>query len=239
MITKLAGRVVGLEIGSIASAEVEPGDGRTGVTYLVLLPRYLAERLSGQVDGAGSAGVALTLHTRQDLESVNQGASYQPRLIGFGSAVERAFFEVFTSVKGLGPKKALRALAVEPSAIAAMVEAKDVRGLKQLPEIGARLAETIVAELHGKLGAFALGAEDRGSLDRAASGSAMGVVEARGGSRRGTGGASGPVGEAVDALVALGEGRGEAERRVERAMARRPELTGSRAEEIVAAALGG
>lgn len=163
-------------------------------------PRYLLDRLRG----SDLIGREITLHTRADLESHNQGTSFTPRLIAFTSPEDRRFFEVFTSVKGLGAKRALRALAEEPAYVAAAVVAKDAKALQKLPEIGKRLAETIIAELSGKVDRFAgdIGANRTGH-SVSPNGAAAGA------------GAFSPTGEeAIAALLALGESRPDAERKV-------------------------
>jgi Holliday junction DNA helicase RuvA len=85
------------------------------------------------------------------LESQSNGAVFRPRLIGFSNEVERAFFELFTSVKGIGYRKALRALAMPMSTIARAVAERDTDTLRSLPEIGKRTAETIVLDLAEKV----------------------------------------------------------------------------------------
>ncbi len=129
-------------------------DGAPGIAYELLLPAYLAERLSAT--NAAHSREPLTLHTLQYLESQNQGASFIPRLLGFSSAHEREFFELLTTVKGLGNKRALRAMAMEPHAIARAIAERDARFLQTLPEIGPKLAELIVHELKSKVDRFLL-----------------------------------------------------------------------------------
>lgn len=191
-----------------AAAELEP----VGMLRVeALLPGYFAERL------AGLEGQTITLHTRLHLEAQGQGTSFIPRLLGFPSENDRAFFELFTSVKGVGAKKALRAMAAEPGEIAAAISGRDPKALQKLPEVGKRLAETMVAELHGK-------------VDRWAIGSA--IVEARPSAAT-----SGPAEDAIATLVALGETRADAERLVTRAVGALGDQAS--AEALVARALGG
>jgi Holliday junction DNA helicase RuvA len=169
-------------------------------------PRYLLDRLTD----AGAINQAITLHTRLDLESHNQGTSFSPRLVAFATPDEREFFDLFTSVKGLGTRRALRALAKEPSHIAAAIVAKDARTLQQLPEIGKRLAETVIAELSGKVDRFAteLAIQDLGLPPRAA------IIEPR----RPT--MPPAAEEALAALMALGDARPDAERKVQLALSK-------------------
>ncbi|MEQ8769343.1 MAG: Holliday junction branch migration protein RuvA [Phycisphaerales bacterium] len=195
MIRRITGRLAAVELGREPIAEVEISPG---VVLEVLAPAYLAERLSGRTG-------EVTLHTKTVLESTTQGASFVPRLIGFESAADRKFFELMTGVKGLGTRKALRAMTIEPAAIAGAVSREDAKALEKLPEIGKRLAQTIVAELSGKVDGFLTGVEIA-SLDAAA------VSEPKG--------LPGIAGEAVEALVALGEGRADAERKIQAVLAK-------------------
>lgn len=197
MITRISGILEGL---TELSAVVVPGGPQGGIAYQVLVPTYLAPKLLTKV------GSQVTLYTLHYLDSPNQGATFAPRLIGFETTRDREFFEVFTTVKGIGNRKALKALAIEPGAVAAAIVGKDVRALTKLPEIGKRLAETVIAELTGKVEAF-LPVGEIEHLDRAARSSTAMQRDA-------------VVEEAIDALVALGEMRGEAERLVGKALDR-------------------
>jgi Holliday junction DNA helicase RuvA len=70
---------------------------------------------------------------------------------------DRAFFTKFVKVKGIGMRKALKALAEPMARTAAAIEGGDTAMLGRLPGIGKRAAEQIVAELRGKMKAFATG----------------------------------------------------------------------------------
>jgi holliday junction DNA helicase RuvA len=180
------------------------------MTYEVLIPAADAPALAGVI---GSNVNFVTLHY---LESQGQGSSFWPRLIGFQSVSDRDFFELLTSVKGIGNRKALRALQRSFADIAAMIEQKDFAALQSLPEIGRKTAETIVVELKDKVARFTLGATNPA---------------------RSTGAAklSGAVADAVVVLMQLGESRVVAERLAERAALVVGKSAG--AEAIVAAAL--
>ena len=115
------------------------------LTYELLVPAGDQPRLAGLV------GDRVEFHTLHFLESQTQGASYVERPIGFATADQRAFFELLTTVKGLGTRRALRALQLPYQTIAEAIVNKDIDLLISLPEIGRRTAETIVAELHGKV----------------------------------------------------------------------------------------
>lgn len=141
MISYLRGRVLRRDEGSVV---VECG----GVGYEVVLPAYLA----AQVASGDAADGTVELFVSYQV-SANQP---KPVLVGFLREVEQEFFERFITVDGLGPAKAVRAMARPVHEIADAVERKDVAYLRRLPGLGARTAEKVVAALHGKMGKFAL-----------------------------------------------------------------------------------
>ncbi len=189
-----------LESVGAGAAHLSLALGEGALTYEVLVSPFTAERLLAR------RGQRVSLHTLELLESPNQGASFVPRLLGFETREDRAFFELLTKVKGLGPRRALRALAASTADVARMILERDAKGLTRLPEIGKKLAESIVAEIGEKAGAFAAPDEPRAQR---APGAAGEVVEARSSLSR-------AAEQAIVALVRLGESRPEAERMVER-----------------------
>lgn len=172
----------------------------------VLLPGFVARALSTRV------GEVVTLHTLCYFESQGQGASFEPRLIGFLSPRDRRFFDLFTTVKGIGNRKALRALAEPPASVADAIARRDARALTALPEIGKRLAETMIAELTGKVEPF-LGAAGEGGFA-----TGRGTITPARPDRSAD--LPPPVADAIDALCALGESRADAERKVQRVLER-------------------
>src|SRR3954452_1801438 len=135
-------------------------------------------------------GQEMTFHTILYFEGdAAGGGGLEPRLVGFLRPDDKRFFEKFITVKGIGPKKALKALIHPAGEVAQAIESKDTRFLVGLPQIGKRMAELIVAELAGKVAEFAT----------AAVGGAMNAA-ALGGARR-------PAFEedAISTLMALGE----------------------------------
>jgi Holliday junction DNA helicase RuvA len=124
--------------------------------------------------------------------------------VGFLRAEDRAFFTKFTTVKGMGVKKAIRALALPTGQVAAAIESGDARTLASLPGIGKRVAETIIAELKGKVIDFVLNASER-SVSPVIAGT---VMEAWSAEQR----------DALEVMVVLGERRADAQRWLERAM---------------------
>jgi len=196
MICRISGKLEAIEG---FTGTIQP-TGVPGLAYEVMLPAFLSERLAGRV------GEMVTLVTFHYLEGQAQGSSFEPRLVGFATDKERAFFELFTTVKGIGNRKALRAMAVEPARIAAAIASKDAKSLTKLPEIGKRLAETIIAELSGKVETYLGDAEITAF---------QGALESKATSKR-----TPAVEEAIAVLVTLGESLVEAERRVQLALAR-------------------
>ena len=142
MLTRLRGLLEAVEDNL---AIISSGD----LCYEVMLNGGDAARLAGMV------GNDVELELLHYLESQSNGAVLRPRLVGFASRSDRAFFELFTSVKGIGYRKALRALQLPIDVIATAIAEKDVDTLRSLPEIGKRTAETIVLELHDKVDAQA------------------------------------------------------------------------------------
>ncbi|MCK5113141.1 MAG: Holliday junction DNA helicase RuvA [Phycisphaerae bacterium] len=198
MIARITGR---LEEITTSSVLIDTGDG---LWYEVLIPVSDIDRLSAKL------GSDIILHTIHHIEGDPSRGQVIPRLIGFLSEADREFFKAFTKVKGIGARKALRALARPAAEIAAAIENKDDKMLVSLPEIGKRTAEQIIAELHGKLAKFA------GDLSAGASAKSQ-LPE--------------PALEAISALVQLGEKHTDASALVERVLAVAPELQS--AEEII------
>ena len=93
------------------------------VTYEVLMPAYTAARLAAD---RSQIGKPFTFHTLHYLESQSQGAMMVPRLAGFTSPHDRQFFELFTTVKGIGQRKALRAMSLTIGQIAGAIADRDV-----------------------------------------------------------------------------------------------------------------
>jgi Holliday junction DNA helicase RuvA len=183
------------------------------ITYQVMVPGADQQRLAAMI------GQTVKFHTLSYLENQSQGAAYIPRLIGFASPEDREFFELFTTVKGIGNRKALRALQLPFSSVAAAIAEKDVDLLRSLPEIGKRTAETIIVELHGKVDRFI---EPK---PMSSAGTTTGTADQV---------KSALVRDAVAVLAQLGEQKLIARQLVDRALAADPTLDS--AEVLVAAA---
>lgn len=133
-------------------------------------------------------------------------------LFGFGSGTERELFLRLQGASGVGPRLALALLgSLSTGRLVEAIRSKDHSALQTVSGVGRKTAERIAVELADK-------------LDDLAAEEPVGVAA-------GTGSRS-----AVDALVALGYGRGESEKAVTRA---RDEVDGkfSETEELIRAAL--
>jgi holliday junction DNA helicase RuvA len=110
-------------------------------------------------------------------------------LYGFADPAERDWFRLLTTVQGVGAKVALGVLsALSPRELVAAIAAGDRASLTRAPGVGARLAVRLLTELRDKAGAVP-----------SAPGVALPVPAA-----------SGPVEDALSALVNLGYRRVEA-----------------------------
>jgi Holliday junction DNA helicase RuvA len=154
-----------------------------------------------------SLGETLTLHTIFMLTGDPSRGGLEPTLIAFLRAEDRQFFELFTTVKGIGAKTALKALTVPVGEIAGAIESKDAKFLTRLQGIGKRTAELIVAELSGKAAKFATFGPGEGSRAGGGPPSRRSQVEE----------------DAVAVVMQLGERRADAERLLERAKAAHPD----------------
>ena len=168
-----------------------------GVGYEVLVPLVLwpeLEALRGEDGNEAEVALFIFYHA-----SANQPV---PVLVGFLRRAERDFFRKFTTVEGIGPAKAVKAMNVSVSTIARAIEQEDRATLTRLPGIGARGADKIIATLRGKVipeAAMADGGVERPiDLSRAS--------ESR------------IVADAVESLTALGYPRADARRWVQEAL---------------------
>lgn len=192
MIARIAGRLEEVRTDGVLL------DTGGGLWYEVLVPACDVERLRGK------GGKDIVLHTIHYLEGDPSHGQVTPRLLGFCGESDREFFKVFTTVKGIGVRKALRALVRPMQEVATAIQAKDSKLLVALPEIGKRMAERIITELHGKLDQFAGSVIPTGEQGVEMSDAAE---------------------EAIAILVQLGERRVDAMAVVERVMAVAPELS--------------
>lgn len=171
-----------------------------GVGYEVILPAIVRPALRAR--RAGAEGDAVKLHISYHLTERNP----KPVLVGFESPLEKEFFELLITVEDIGPMAACKALSTTVARIAQAIERRDAKLLCTLDGIGPRKAEKIIASLHGKVGKFALMPDVEGVPALAPEEDVRAEV--------------------ITVLVEqLGHPRTEAQRMVQAALARRPDLT--------------
>ncbi len=175
-----------------------------GIGYEVQLPVFVYDSLTGKGVRAGDEIEFELYYHVTDRQP-------KPQLVGFLHESERRFFEQLIQVEGIGPAKAAAALVFPVSAIATAIENGDTGLLNQLPGIGARAAQKIIATLQGKVAATALLRDERTPAGSGANGS---NGAAPGGSVQS---------EVTDALIALGYRPVEAREQVDGAVRRNPE----------------
>jgi Holliday junction DNA helicase RuvA len=179
-----------------------------GVRYEVLVPIVLwpeIQGIAGEGELSDAAGPAIGLHIFYHATANNP----TPVLVGFLRRAEREFFRKFTTVEGIGPAKAAKAMNISVSTIARAIEQEDRAILSKMPGIGPRSADKIIATLRGKCVAEA-SMHDGGV--------AQPVDAAKLESRR-------TLADAVEAIAALGYSRGDAKRMVEEVAHDDPSLT--------------
>jgi Holliday junction DNA helicase RuvA len=138
-------------------------------------------RMLNRLPAAGGAiSLFIETHVRED----------HIHLYGFIDAAEREWFRLLTTVQGVGGRVALAILgALSPGELTQAVAAQDKASLTRAPGVGPKLAGRITTELKDKVGGIALGP--------------VAAVAAATET-------SGPVADAVSALVNLGYRRAEA-----------------------------
>ena len=125
------------------------------LAYEILVPTSVAAHYRKN-PGEAALKEPETFYTIQYIEGSQGRGNQFVRLVGFKRRVEKEFFQIYTSVEGVGYKTALRSLVFPIQKIALAIERNDPATLKKLPQIGARTAEKMVATLKGRMQKFAL-----------------------------------------------------------------------------------
>lgn len=116
-----------------------------GVGYLVLASSRTLEAIGGV---GGQVMLFTEMQVREDAIT----------LFGFGSAGERDWFRLLTSVQGVGGRVALNILsALAPDDLRAAIIHQDKAMVSRANGVGQKIAERIVRELKDKVGGLALG----------------------------------------------------------------------------------
>jgi len=147
MITKMTGTLTRVHEDDIR-VEVGPFE------YQVLVPESVRRQLQLRT------GQEVTLHITEYLEGNSGGNRFIPRKLGFTTAAELEFFELFCTVEKIGAKKALKAMCRGVREIADAIARQDAKWLTTLPGIGATTAEQIITTLKRKVAPFAVASGD-------------------------------------------------------------------------------
>ena len=173
------------------------------IAYEVFVPSGIASRLRQMP--AGDRPNPVTIYTINYIDGAVGGGHLTPKLVGFLDPIDREFFEVFTTVPGVGFMKALKCLVRPINEIALAIERADALSLEELPFIGKKTAERIVTELRGKMAKFALAhKEEPLAIERESTSELQG--------------------EALQVLTQLEYSRGEAQRIIDVTFARHKNL---------------
>jgi holliday junction DNA helicase RuvA len=165
-----------------------------GVGYEVLIPLSTYYRLA-------AAGQSVALEIRQVVreDSIT--------LYGFSSATEKRAFDLLMSVQHVGPKLALAILSLlAPDELVAAILKGDVARIDAVPGVGPKVAERVVRELRDKAGDLKLALPSVASANGGAAIPKSSVP-------------TGPLDEAISALVNLGMKPVEAKRVVDSVIA--------------------
>lgn len=114
-----------------------------GVGYIV----FCSSKTLSAIGGQGEAAVLyIETHVRED----------HIHLYGFASAAEKQWFELLTTVQGVGAKVGLAILsALSTDEIQTAIAAQDKTVITRANGVGPKLAERIVLELKSKIGVIA------------------------------------------------------------------------------------
>jgi Holliday junction DNA helicase RuvA len=157
MIARLTGR---LAESSADNAVIDVG----GVGYLV---QASARTLSAIGSVGGEVMLFTEMQVREDAIT----------LYGFGSAAERDWFRLLTSVQGVGGRVALAILSVlDPAELSRAIAGGDKAMIARANGVGPKLAQRIANELKDKTGGVALG--PAGAKPAASSGAAADAISA-------------------------------------------------------------
>lgn len=192
MLSRLRGKLLSVMENRV---ELEAGS----LVYEVLVPSYSLTHLRAHAEQE------MELFVYHYIENLQIGNA-SPRLVGFLTEPERDFFSLFIKVPDVGIKTALKALVIPPARVARAIESGDVPALTEMPGIGKRTAEKILAELKGKVQKYVL-------LEAGAEPAGPPLVDFQA--------------EALEVLLRLGYKRFEAERMIRKAMSQNRELNSS------------
>ena len=162
--------------------------------------RFQVEIPASTAGQFGAAGSETEVFTRLSFNT-NDGTF---SLFGFATTVERDCFDILTSMSGIGPRKALGILSqIEIAAFAHAIVNRDIAYVSKIKGVGKKTAERLIVELREKMVPFiGLAPSAAPAANRPEN-----------------------VGDAIEAMMALGCKQVTAERAIAAAL----EILGSRA----------
>ena len=116
----------------------------SGVGYEIALPAFV-------LDSVISSNIEIDKELSLEIYYHSTERSPKPLLVGFTNQIEKKFFLKIIQVEGIGPLKATSALIFPVAVVAQAIENEDLTVLNQMPGIGARAAQKMIATLKGKL----------------------------------------------------------------------------------------
>jgi len=127
----------------------------TGADHLVIDVGgvgYLAQASARTLSAVGPVGGSVLLLTEMQVREDSIA------LFGFGSAAERDWFRLLTSVQGVGGRVALAILSVlDPAELSRAIASGDKAMIARANGVGPKLAQRIAMELRDKTGGIILG----------------------------------------------------------------------------------
>jgi len=116
----------------------------SGVGYEIALPSFV-------LDSVINSNIKIDKELSLEIYYHSTERSPKPLLVGFTNQIEKKFFLKIIQVEGIGPLKATSALIFPVAVVAQAIENEDLAVLNQMPGIGARAAQKMIATLKGKL----------------------------------------------------------------------------------------
>ncbi|MDE0340940.1 MAG: helix-hairpin-helix domain-containing protein [Nitrospinae bacterium] len=141
MIRQISGEIIDVD------AECVILKTSAGIAYEIQVGGYAVHELQALM----GAREAVELHTHHYLEGNVATGQLLPRLVGFLSAEERAFFLSFIKVPGISPKSGVRAMSLPPLQIAEAIATANATLLTKLPGIGRKKAEQVISTLREEI----------------------------------------------------------------------------------------
>ncbi len=133
-------------IGAIRGKVIEKSESfvvietKDGVGYRIEI--YPESEIWNNLEEDHEERIWISHHVRENEET----------LYGFATPQDRNFFEMLTTVSGVGPKLAATLLAhIDQKALAEMIFSEDVAAISAVPGIGKKMSERLIVDLKDKV----------------------------------------------------------------------------------------